>query len=337
MRIALVAAVAAALIIPATAQAAALAVEDLGTLPGDLRSTAADINDSGTIAGVSYGSGTSQHAVRWDRFDGIRKLADLGFDSWAGAINSNSVVVGYAVTSAGQTQAVKWNPSGALVQLTVAGATSSVAYDVNDSGTVSGTATINGVPQAVLWDSTGGATLLGAGIGLHVTGAGWVVGTSGSDVVRWNASGVRTVLDSGTLLGANQLADATGTVGSNGVQWSRNGTKIALGSGARPYDLSDNGWTVGELSSQAYRWDTFGGTGAPLAASPSSAAEVNNSGVVAGTVGTSAATWDMSGTQTLLPGVSGATRHNVSGLSEVGQVIGVANFSNGTSHAVVWR
>ncbi|MFD5827567.1 hypothetical protein [Lentzea sp. NPDC060358] len=337
MRIALVVAVAAALIVPATAHAAPLAVEDLGTLPGDLRSTAADINDSGTIAGVSYGSGTTQHAVRWDRFDGIRKLADLGADTWAGAINGNNVVVGYAITSAGRAQAVKWNPSGALVQLAVPGATSSVAYDVNDGNVVTGTATINGVAQAVLWDSLGEATVLGAGSGRHVTGANWVVGTSGSDVVRWNASGVRTVLDSGVLLGANQLGDAVGTVGSTGVQWPRSGARTVLGAGARPFDLTDNGWTVGEVSSQAYRWDTVSGTGAPLAAAPSSAVRVNNSGVVAGTVGTSAATWDMAGTQTLLPGLSGAMRHNVSGLSEVGQVIGVANFSNGTTRAVVWR
>ncbi|MEU3649814.1 hypothetical protein AB0E59_41040 [Lentzea sp. NPDC034063] len=337
MRTAMVAAVVAALIVPATAQAAPLAVEDLGTLPGDLRSTAIDINDSGSIAGVSYGTGTSQHAVRWDRFDGIRKLADLGFDSQATAINRDGVVTGYAVNSAGQAQAVKWNPSGALVQLAVAGATSSVAFDVNDAGTVAGAATINGVSQAVLWDSIGDARILGAGSAHHVTDAGWAVGSTGSDVVRWNASGVRTVLDSGTLLAVNQLADAGGTVGTNGVLWLRNNTRTQLGAGARPFDINDNGFAVGELSSQAIRWDLFGGGSAVLAPAPSSAAEVNNSGVVAGTVGTSAATWNMAGTQTLLPGLPSAARHSVSGLSEVGQVIGVANFANGTYRAVVWR
>ncbi|MDX8035158.1 hypothetical protein SK803_33520 [Lentzea sp. BCCO 10_0856] len=64
---------------------------------------------------------------------------------------------------------------------------------------------------------------------------------------------------------------------------------------------------------------------------------MNNSGVVAGTVGTTAATWNMDGTQTLLPSLSGAARHSVTGLSEVGQVIGVATFANGTYRAVVWR
>ncbi|SDG35100.1 hypothetical protein SAMN05216553_107284 [Lentzea fradiae] len=329
-----VALVAAVLITP---PAHAVTVEDLGTLPGDLRSAALDVNDSGTIAGVSYGSGTTQHAVRWDRFDGIKKLADLGFDTWAGAINRDSVVVGYAVTAANRTQAVKWLPSGALVQLTVQGSTGSVAYDVNDSGFVTGTAVIDGVSQAVLWDSIGDATVLGPGSGSRVTGANWVVGTDGGDVVRWNASGVRTVLGSGVLLGSNQLADAVGTVGTGGVRWSRDGSRTDLGTNARPFDLSDNGWTVGEVSSQAYRWDSFSGTGAPLAPAPSSAAEVNNSGVVAGTVGTSAATWDMTGTQKLLPALSGATRHRVTGLSEAGQVIGVANLPDGTYRAIVWR
>ncbi|NKE62891.1 hypothetical protein FXN61_41685 [Lentzea sp. PSKA42] len=330
------AAVSAALLFAPSAQAAPLAVEDLGTLPGDLRSSAVDINDAGSIAGVSYGTGTSQHAVRWDRFDGIKKLADLGFDSWAAAINRDSVVVGYAVNSANQAQAVKWNVSGSLVQLTVAGATSSVAYDVNDSGTVAGTATINGVSQAVLWDSTGVATVLGAGNAHRVTNANWAIGYTGGDVVRWNASGVRTVLDAGTLIANNELGDAGGTVGTNGVLWLRNG-RTQLGTGARPFDLSDNGFAVGELSSQAFRWDLFGGGSAPLAPAPSRASEVNNSGVVAGTVGTTAATWNLSGTQTLLPALSGAARHTVTGLSEVGQVIGVATFADGIYRAVVWR
>lgn len=332
----MVAAVVAALFVPGTAQAAPLAVEDLGTLPGDQRSAAVDINDSGTIAGVSYGTGTVQHAVRWDRWDGIKKLADLGFDTWATAINRDNVVVGYAVNSAGQTQAVKWLSSGAIVQLTVTGATGSVAYDVNDSGTVVGTATINGVSQVVLWESWGDATILGAGSPYHVANGNTVIGKSGNDVVRWSPSGVRTVLDAGEFHGANQLGEATGTVGGNGVLWLRNG-KTQLGAGARPSDMNDNGFAVGELSSQATRWDVLSGAAEQLAPAPSRASEVNNSGVVAGTVGTQAATWNMSGTQTLLPSLSGAGRHTVTGLNEVGLVIGVAAFADGTFRAVVWR
>lgn len=332
----MVAAVVAALFVPVTAQAAPLAVEDLGTLPGDLRSSAVDINDSGTIAGVSHGAGTAQHAVRWDRWDGIKKLADLGFDTWAAAINRDNVVVGYAVNSAGQTQAVKWLSSGALVQLTVEGATSSVAYDVNDSGTVVGTVTINGVSQVVRWTSWGEATVLGAGNARHIANGDTVIGKSGNDVVRWSPSGVRTVLDAGEFTGANQLGEATGTVGGNGVLWLRN-SKTQLGAGARPLDMNDNGFAVGELSSQATRWDVFTGAIEQLAPAPSRASDVNNSGVVAGTVGTTAATWNMSGTQTSLPSLSGAARHTVTGLSEVGLVIGVATFADGTYRAVVWR
>ncbi|MET9225170.1 hypothetical protein [Lentzea sp. NPDC003310] len=335
MRIAMVAAVVAALFVPGTAHAA-LALEDLGTLPGDLRSTAVDVNDSGAVAGNSYGAGTSQHAVRWDKFEQIRKLADLGFDSGATAINRDYVVAGYAITAAGQSQAVKWNSSGALTQLTVPGATSSIAYDINDSGTVAGSATINGVTQAVLWASWGEATVLGEGSAQHVTTGNTVIGTSGGNVVRWNSSGVRTVLDAGVFLGANQLGDATGTVGGNGVLWLRNGKK-QLGSGARPFDITDNGAAVGDLASQAVRWDVTTGAVETLAPAPSRASEVNNSWVVAGTVGTSAATWDMSGTQTVLPSLAGASRHSVAALSEVGHVAGVATFADGTYRAVAWR
>ena len=332
----MVAAVVAAVIIPATAQAAPLALEDLGTLPGDLRSVATDVNDSGSVAGSSYGAGTTQRAVRWDRFEPIRQLPDLGFGSAATSINRDYVVAGYVVTAGNQSQAAKWNSSGQLTQLTVPGATSSVAYDVNDSGTVAGTATINGVSQAVLWASWGEATVLGAGSAQHVTTGGTVIGTDGGNVVRWTSSGVRTVLDAGTFLGANQLGDATGTAGGDGVLWLRSG-KTQLGAGARPYDITDNGYAVGELSSQATRWDVFTGGVETLAPAPSSAREVNNSAVVAGTVGTGAAKWDQSGTQTLLPSLSGATRHSVTGLNEVGQVIGVAAFADGTFRAVAWR
>ena len=222
------------------------------------------------------------------------------------------------------------------MQLAVAGATSSVAYDVNDSGTVTGAATINGVSQAVLWTSFGEVTVLGAGSGLHVTNGNWMVGKTGGDVVRWNAAGVRTVLDAGAVAGVNQLGDAAGTASTGGVLWLRAG-KTQLGSAARPSDISDNGFAVGDVSSQATRWDHFTGAVETLAPAPSSAAEVNNSGVVAGTVGTSAATWDMGGTRTVLPALSGAARHSVTGLSEVGQVIGVAAFADGTHRAVVWR
>ncbi|WP_434440021.1 hypothetical protein [Lentzea sp. E54] len=339
MRIAMVAAVVAALIVPSTAQAAPLAVEDLGTLPGDLRSTAQDINELGSIAGVSMGAGTSQHAVRWDRSSPIKKLDDLGFDSWASAINGASTVVGYVVDAAGEAQPARWDVSGALTVLTVPGATNGVAYDVNDSGAVTGTATVGGVSQAVVWDSAGTATVLGAGRGQYITGTGTVIGYSGNQPARWTDGGGLYVYDNpgAQLSGHNQAADAVGTSGGEGVLWLGRRRSL-LGAGTSPRDISDTGWAVGVAGSQAVRWEASEFTSAqPLAPAPSTASDVNDAGVVAGTVGSWAATWDSAGVQTMLPVVSGSNRSLVSGLTENGQVIGIAGFASGEYRAVVWR
>lgn len=92
----------AATFLSAPAAQAAVAVEDLGTLPGDLRSAALDVNELGSVAGVSYGTGVSQHAVRWDRNAPIKKLNDLGFDSGTSAINRHGTVVGHVIDSANE-------------------------------------------------------------------------------------------------------------------------------------------------------------------------------------------------------------------------------------------
>ncbi|MFI6096635.1 hypothetical protein ACIA8G_13825 [Lentzea sp. NPDC051213] len=338
MRIALVAAVAAALITTPAAHAAP-AVEDLGTLPGDLRSTAQDINESGSIAGVSMGTGTAQHAVRWDRNAPIKKLNDLGFDSWSSAINSGSSVVGYVIDSASEAQPARWDASGALTVLTVPGAAAGVAYDINDSGTVTGTARINGVSHAVVWDRAGTATVFGEGSGRFITEAGWVLGFSGDQPARWTDQGNLFVFDSpGAFLnGHNQAADAIGSVSGEGVLWVGR-RRAPLGAGSSPRDLSDNGWIVGVAGNQAVRWRAEEGTVAqPIAPAPSTANDINNAGTVAGTAGSWAVTWSSTGVQTQLPVPSGANRSTVSGLSENDQVIGVVGFPGNIYRAAVWR
>lgn len=333
-----VAAVAATFLTAGTAQAA-VNVEDLGTLPGDLRSAAVDINELGSVAGVSYGTGVSQHAVRWDRNAPIRKLNDLGFDSGASAINRQNTVVGYVIDSANESQPARWEPSGALTVLTVPGAARGVAYDVNDSGSVAGTVTINGVSQAVVWDSAGVPTVLGAGRGDHITSAGTVIGYSGNQPARWTDGGSLYVYDNpgATLLGHNEAADAVGTSGGEGVLWLGR-RRAPLGPGTSPRDINDTGWAVGVASSRAVRWEASEFTSAQfLAPAPSAASDVNDAGVVAGTVGSWAATWDSAGVQTMLPVLSGSNRGLVTGLAENGQVIGVAGFASGAYRAVVWR
>lgn len=322
-----------------SAQAAPLAVQDLGTLPGDVKSSAQDINEAGAIAGVSMGAGVSQHAVRWDPGAPIKKLDDLGFDTWAAAINSQRTVVGYAVDAANRAQPARWDFSGALTVLTAPGATSGVAYDVNDAGTVTGSVVINGVSHVVVWDGAGAATVFGEGRGQHITEAGWVIGYVGDQPARWTNDGNLYVYDNpgAILLGYNQAADAVGTSGGEGVLWLGR-RRAPLGPDTSPRDISDAGWAVGIAGGRAVRWEaTEFTTAQPLAPAPSAASDVNNAGVVAGTVGSWAATWDAAGVRTMLPVVPGSNRSLVSGLTENGQVIGIAGFADGTWRAVVWR
>ncbi|GGU56220.1 hypothetical protein [Lentzea flava] len=323
----------------APAAQAAVAVQDLGTLPGDVRSVAQDINEAGAIAGISMGAGVSQHAVRWDPGSPIRKLNDLGFDTVAFAISSQRTVVGYAVDAANRTQPARWDFSGALTVLTVPGAVSGVAYDINDSGVVAGSAVINGVSHAVVWDSAGVATVLGEGSGQFVTGAGTVIGYSGDQPARWTDGGGLYVYDNhgALVLGHNQAADAVGTSGGEGVLWLGR-RRAPLGQDTSPRDISGTGWAVGVAGGRAVRWEASEFTTAqPLAPAPSAASDVNDAGVIAGTVGSWAATWDAAGAQTMLPVLPGSNRSAVSGLSENGQVIGIAGFADGTWRAVVWR
>lgn len=339
MKIALVAAVAAALLSAPTAHAA-VSVEDLGTLPGHQLSTAHDINNFGSIAGVSFSSdGRSSNAVRWDRYSPIAKLADLGFGSWAGGINSASSVVGYVADSTNHARAARWDAGNRLTLLAVAGSESSVAYDINDNHTAVGSASINGVNHAVVWDRGGVATVLGEGRAEHVTSDGTAIGYSGDQPAKWMPGGGLYVYDNhGALLyGHNEAADAVGRSGDEGVLWLGR-RRATLGVGTFPRDISDNGWAVGTAGTQAVRWKAEEFTKpVPLAPSPSAAVKINNAGVVAGTVGSWAAVWDAAGTQTMLPVLAGSNRSQVTDLSEDNQVLGIAGFPGGTYHAVVWR
>lgn len=342
-KLSLVAVVAvAATFLSAPSAQAAVAVEDLGTLPGHQLSIAADINEFGTVAGVSMSSdGRSSNAVRWNRNAPIAKLDDLGFGSWANAVNGGTYVVGYVADSANRAQAARWDDRNRLTVLTVPGATTSVAWDINDNRTVVGTATINGVTQAVVWDGNGVPFVIGEGEASYVTSNDTVIGYSGKAPARWTDAGQGSlyVYDNpgATLTGHNQAGDAVGRVGDEGVLWPGR-RRVSVGVGTFPRDISDNGYAVGTSGTQAVRWTvTEPPASVVLAPSPSVASEINNAGVVAGTAGSWAVTWSAAGVQTPLPVLAGSTSSRVTGLAENGQVIGSAGFPGNVYRAVVWR
>src|SRR4029079_6391253 len=82
-------------------------IEDLGNLPGMSGGVAAAINDDGTVVGTS-----GDDAFVWTRADGMRRLADYGFNATASKATSDGGVRGSAEIGAFEETPVVWDPEG---------------------------------------------------------------------------------------------------------------------------------------------------------------------------------------------------------------------------------
>jgi probable HAF family extracellular repeat protein len=193
---------------------------DLGTLPGDVNSAAADLNDSGQLVGVSYG--TTEHAVLWQSSTTPPiDLGNLGGSNMeAVAINATGQVVGYGTTAAGADHAWLWQSSTGMTDLNTlippnSGWVLTEAYGINNNQQIVGQGTINGQSHAFLWHIGGGAPtdlgVLKGGVQSYanaINANGQVAGVSTIklggkmhwDPFLWTAPGPMT--DLGTLEGA---------------------------------------------------------------------------------------------------------------------------------------
>jgi probable HAF family extracellular repeat protein len=158
-------------------------LKDLGTLPGANYSFALEINERGTIAGVSEidradpSTGNPEfHAVRWQD-DKIQDLGTLGgTSSFAGSLNNHGQIVGQSLngvpdplsalglasgTTLTQTRAFIWE-NGHMKDLGTLGGPDSWSGFVNDRGQVAGASYTNdvidpttGTPQIdlFLWEN----------------------------------------------------------------------------------------------------------------------------------------------------------------------------------------
>ncbi len=84
-------------------------IEDLGNLPGMSGAWARAINDSGVVVGSS-----GDDAFVWTRADGMRRLADFGFDGAAVKVNSDGWVIGQAQLTPWDETPVVWDPQGRI-------------------------------------------------------------------------------------------------------------------------------------------------------------------------------------------------------------------------------
>jgi probable HAF family extracellular repeat protein len=114
-------------------------IEDLGTLPGDMESGAHDVNDTGTVVGVSISSTEINTAFRWHPSTGMVALPGLGGNTSATAIASNGDIAGTSIDAAGNSHAVRWRAiDDAIEDLGTLGGCCSAGYGINTAGTVVG-------------------------------------------------------------------------------------------------------------------------------------------------------------------------------------------------------
>ena len=119
-------------------------IQDLGTLPGDMASRAHDVNDSGTVVGVSISSTQINTAFRWHPNTGMVALPGLGGNTSAAAIASNGDIAGTSIDAAGNSHAVRWRAvDNAIEDLGTLGGCCSAGAGINTAGTVVGSSSVS--------------------------------------------------------------------------------------------------------------------------------------------------------------------------------------------------
>lgn len=174
-----------------------------------IRSTGADVNDSGAVAGtVSFTvAGINRmRAFVWDELNGTTLLPPVGPANFGVTyISDHGLVLGAAYTRrplAGEAQtnplastpgtipvhAWKWSAAGGVVDLGTLGGNHSVAWNADRAGNVYGWASdAAGVQHAVKWGADGGIVDLGGlggntltgGLNKHGVVAGWSAAADG--------------------------------------------------------------------------------------------------------------------------------------------------------------
>jgi len=311
---------------------------NLGTL-GGLSAQGFDVNDAGQVVGYSTNSASRAHAFLWQ--DGV--MSDLGTlggaSSTASGINALGHVAGSSAFGAGSwTRAVLWDGS-AMINLTpgLAATDSSSASAVNDARHVVGAFNALGKSHAFVWREGSLTTLddlAGAGaFAFDINNAGHVVGSSYSAQATPLGPMQRAVLwQDGAIADLGLLSG--GDDDSAAVAINRFG-QIAGYSGRTDPDTYES----------TYRPFLYsGGTMAPIPV-PSTdayATDINDSGVVVGTMRVSGglskfhawiyADGVVTNLNTLIP-QSGIHLMSATAISNNGRIAGIAVDAQARYHA----
>jgi probable HAF family extracellular repeat protein len=155
---------------------------NLGTL-GGLSAQAHDVNTAGQVAGYATNTNNQARAFGWQN-GAMSDLGTLGGSASASGINAFGQIVGASTAGPGSgNRAVLWDGS-AIINLTpdVAASDSSIAYAVNDAGHAVGALSTFNVSKAFVWRG-GALTLLEdlAGLGafaFDINNDGQIVGSA---------------------------------------------------------------------------------------------------------------------------------------------------------------
>ena len=308
-------------------------VTDLGTL-GGLSAQAYDINEAGDVVGYAATAASQGHPFLWQ--NGV--MTDLGTlggnQGDAQAINNAGQIAGRSTFTPNSTfHAVLWE-NGAKTDLTPGSEGYSTANGINDVGQVVGTMN-NG--SAFLWQN-GVLTDLGhlgggGGFGADINTAGQAVGSSYTTHVTelgpmqhaflWQ-NGVMT--DLGVLPGDDE--SGAGAINSFG--------QIVGSSGHTDPQTY-------EITSRAFLYDAGVMTALPVPSWESYAGDINDSGIVVGTMRAAGgysnyhayiyADGVVTNLNNLIPSGSGLHLAYATGINNAGQIVGVAYDSRAYYHA----
>lgn len=305
---------------------------DLGTL-GGLSAQANDLNQDGEVVGYATNASSRGRAYVWSN----GTMTDLGTlggpNSTANAINDAGQVVGSAgVNSSQQTHAVLWS-NGATIDLTP-GAEQGAAYGINNLGQVVGLRN-HWIP--FLWHN-GVATDLphlggGGGWATDINDAGQAVGSSSTTIVTALGPMPHAVLwQNGT---ATDLGVLPGEQDS-GASAINNAGQIVGSSGSMDPDSY-------EIRSRAFRYENGVMTALPVPSTESYAADINDHGVIVGTMRTGGglskfhayvyADGVVTNLNSLIPAGSGLHLAYAYGINNAGQIAGVALDAQSRYHA----
>jgi probable HAF family extracellular repeat protein len=297
-------------------------VTDLGTLGSVQSAQAYDINDSGQVVGYA-----GNHAFVWQ--NGV--LIDLGTlggnGSIARAINTFGQIAGQSTLASSSTShAVLWD-NGTKIDLTPGSAVSSTANGINDSRQIVLNTSNN---TAFLWQNGVLTDLgrLGGGAGgafvQDINNAGQAVGSSTAHAFFWQ-NGVMT--DLGVLPGGD---DESGAAAINSFG------QIVGSSGHTDLDTY-------EITSRSFLYDRGVMTALPVPSPESYAGDINDSGVIVGTMraGGGVSPWHayiyadgvVTDLNSLIPAGSSLHLLSAMGINNAGQIVGAAYDSRAFYHA----